>query len=255
MSNSESNPPDERQDMPNETAAIANAPSSDDGSADTFCSSDNSSTTSAASPVSTPDPSDRTSVVGQMNGGENTGAEDTTKFGDNLNLDDAARLKLTEELLDEHSDVIYRYAYRLTGCSSAAEDIAQEVYLRAFRSIHQLREPGAAKGWLLVIARNEFARWCKKKSSALSIDNEATSPPEETRLPENNAGQLETREWVEDGLNRLPEDYRLVVLMYYFEQLSYAEVAEQLNIPIGTVMSRLSRGKKYLKAELEKTQQ
>lgn len=158
------------------------------------------------------------------------------------------RLEQTERMLDEHQAVVFRYAYRLCGCSSTAEDIVQEVFLRAFRSLHQLRDEAAARGWLLVIARNEFVRWCRKSaSSGLAVD------PSDCELPiESDEPLLERREWVESALQQLPEDFRLVLLMFYFEELSYAQIGQQLKIPIGTVMSRLSRGRAHMKTALEK---
>ncbi len=162
-------------------------------------------------------------------------------------LPDEMRLARTEQLLDEHHDTVYRYAYRLTGCSASAEDITQEVFLRAFRGLHQLRQAGAERGWLLVIARNEFARWCKKSSPKLSLEAN-----DSWEVEADEAGRsLERTEWVQRALEQLPREFRLVVLMFYFEQFSYAEIAEQLDVPIGTVMSRLSRGRSHLKKALD----
>jgi RNA polymerase sigma-70 factor (ECF subfamily) len=155
-------------------------------------------------------------------------------------------LTSTERLLDEHFELVFRYAYRLSGNATAAEDVAQEVFLRAFRNLHQLRDAGAAKGWLLVITRNEFNRWCKKYAPQPSL--EMHEAPEESAESENEVTDRE--EWVQQSLDQLPADYRTVVVMFYFEQLSYMEIAQQLEIPLGTVMSRLNRGKAHLKKTL-----
>ncbi len=163
----------------------------------------------------------------------------------------ADRLHRVEALVDGYHEAVYRYAFHLVGCSSAAEDIAQEVFLRAFRSVHQLREEKAAKGWLLVITRNEFARWCRKRPKSTSIDNDS-SPELPDEPAQGQTRQLEDTEWVQAALKQLSNEYRQVLLMYYYEELSYAEIAEQLSIPIGTVMSRLSRGKKALREHLDK---
>jgi RNA polymerase sigma-70 factor, ECF subfamily len=157
-----------------------------------------------------------------------------------------AKLTNTEQLLDEHFELVFRYAYRLSGNATAAEDVAQEVFLRAFRNLHQLRDAGAAKGWLLVITRNEFNRWCTKYAPQPSL--EAHEAPEESAEPE--SAVIDREEWVQQSLDQLPLDYRTVVVMFYFEQLSYTEIAEQLEIPLGTVMSRLNRGKAHLKKTL-----
>ncbi len=153
----------------------------------------------------------------------------------------------TNQLLATNFEVVFKYAYRLTGCRSSAEDITQEVFLRAFKSIEQLRDPAAERGWLLAITRNEFARWCR-----LAVTQRSKSMDEE--LADRGAGgesDLERRDWVQSAMEQLPPEFRSVVLMFYFEQLSYTEIAESLEIPIGTVMSRLSRAKSQLKRCLD----
>ena len=166
-----------------------------------------------------------------------------------------ARSCSAESLLEEHYDRVYRYAYRLTGNATVAEDVAQEVFVRAIKGMHQLREANAALGWLLVITRREFARWCRKAAAQPRASGE--DPAEEqgsgslngTNVP-SQQNQLEQQDWVQRSLMELPADYRLVVTMFYFDQLTYAEIAAELEIPMGTVMSRLSRAKKQLKDAL-----
>ena len=160
------------------------------------------------------------------------------------------RLALTELLLAAHQEAVFRYAYRLSRCAATAEDVTQEVFLRAFRNLHQLRDETAAAGWLLAIARNEFLRICRKKGANVElIDPHKCDLTDKPQPP-----TIDHQEWVAQALEQLPEEFRLVLLMYYFEELSYAQIAEQLKIPIGTVMSRLSRGKSHLKTALDKSQ-
>ena len=157
------------------------------------------------------------------------------------------RTQLTEQLISDHHASVYRYALWLTGCSNAAEDVTQEVFLRAFRAVQNLREQAAAKGWLMTITRNEFARWCTKSKKHTVQEWQET----EGGTTEPFWESTETNDWIHRGLAELNNDYRVVVLMYYFEQLSYAEIASALDIPIGTVMSRLSRAKNQLKKALD----
>lgn len=164
-------------------------------------------------------------------------------------MQDSQRVAITETLMDQFHADIYRYAYWLTGCRSSAEDITQDVFAKAFRGLHRLREMRAAKSWLMTIARNEYSRWCKKLPPKLRIDDDGSFEP---CVSEESAPAGDNLEWVQKGLEELPSEFRLAVLMYYFEGLSYAQIAEELSVPIGTVMSRLSRGRMHLKSALER---
>jgi RNA polymerase sigma-70 factor, ECF subfamily len=158
------------------------------------------------------------------------------------------RLVRANLLVERHHELLFRYAFRMTGCRAAAEDIVQEAFLRAFRALEQLRDELAERGWLLTITRNEFSRWCRKKAQQKIIraETEETADKEETEEQE-----VERQDWVKAAMDQLPLEFRTVVLMYYFEHLSYAEIAEQLRLPIGTVMSRLSRAKNHLRRCLD----
>ena len=155
----------------------------------------------------------------------------------------AQRQELTDRLLDQYYDQVYSYAYRLTGCPHAAQDVSQEAFLRAFSGIEQLRSNDAAGGWLLAIARNEAFRWCNKQSNWGSLEHDPAGRSDDQ-------GRLDQQDWVQQALQQLPADFRIAVLMFYFEQKSYTQIADELKLPIGTVMSRLSRGKKHLKVQL-----
>lgn len=159
---------------------------------------------------------------------------------------------LAEELVLEHFDHVYRYALRLSGNSTVAEDIAQDVFLRAIKSIHQLRDPAAVIGWLLTIVRNEFARMCQARKLVYGLEE-----PTFDCGPISDAEHVQAvdgHDWVHQALQLLPVEFRLVVLMFYFEEKSYAEIASELEIPMGTVMSRLNRGRQHLKQALEASQ-
>ena len=169
-------------------------------------------------------------------------------------LSDADRASLIERLISEFHPVVYRYLYWLTHCSATAEDITQEVFTRAFRGLHNLREIDSAKSWLLTIARNEFSRWCSKKkvkTVGVGADGEAAVDLSQAVAIEEEPA-TDNVEWVRHGLNDLNEEFRVVLMMYYYEQKSYAEIAEVLRIPIGTVMSRLNRGRSKLKQALSR---
>ncbi|MGN6134624.1 MAG: RNA polymerase sigma factor [Aureliella sp.] len=153
-------------------------------------------------------------------------------------------------LVDRNYAAVYRYAYRLSGCVATAEDITQEVFGKAIAHLHQLRQAQAERGWLMSIARREFMRWLRE----LTGRAEARPVPLEleTALADDDQPQrLDNQDWIQAALCQLNQEARVALLMYYFEDLSYAEIAQQLQIPIGTVMSRLSRGREHLRRALE----
>jgi RNA polymerase sigma-70 factor, ECF subfamily len=148
------------------------------------------------------------------------------------------------QLVADHHKAVYRYAYRLTGSVQDAEDLTQQVFLIAQRKIGQLRNMDAAGSWLFAILRNCFLKDRQRRRPALAgdLDLDVDLIPEEGLADEGDGDRLQ------QALNRLPEVFRLVVVMFYFEECSYREIAEQLEMPIGTVMSRLARAKVQLRS-------
>lgn len=152
-----------------------------------------------------------------------------------------------EEWVPLYYPALYRYAFRLTGNGSDAEDLTQETFCSAQAKQSQLREPERVKSWLFSILhhaflikkrrerRAQFHAWDEwVEASLASID----------QVPLVEDGQLQK------ALLEVPPDFRAVLILYYFEEFSYRDIAEQLSIPIGTVMSRLARAKQFLKAKL-----
>jgi len=150
------------------------------------------------------------------------------------------------ELVHDHYALVYRVAYRLARSAADAEDLTQQTFLAAGSAIHQLREPAKARGWLCAILKNEFLKNHRRRrrvdETSLEAVGEPTAPDE--------AGDDIDREKVQLAVAGLADDFRLPVVLFYFNQLSYREIADELEIPIGTVMSRLSRGKAQLRARL-----
>jgi RNA polymerase sigma-70 factor (ECF subfamily) len=150
-------------------------------------------------------------------------------------------------LVVAHHAALYRYAYRLCGCAAEADDLTQQAFLVAQQKLHQVREADRAGAWLFAVLRSCFLKSLRRQRPA----NAATLNVEVEEFADRTPAVEEIdRERLAAALADLPEEFRLVVLMFYFEDLSYQEIAEQLQIPIGTVMSRLSRGKGHLRKRL-----
>lgn len=158
-----------------------------------------------------------------------------------------------------HLDALYRTAYRLTGTPEDAEDLVQETYLKAYRAFHQYRPGTNARAWLYKILRNSFAgryERGKREAGAIPLDDmEAVlgAPDPDLGYSPKDYDALLRRVLEDDvhtALAALPEAYRTVVVLADLEDLAYREIAEVLEAPIGTVMSRLHRGRRALRRHL-----
>lgn len=159
---------------------------------------------------------------------------------------DQAKTEITQLVLDYHRE-IYAYAYRLCGSVADAEDLAQTVFLTAHEKLDQLRDSGAARGWLYAILRSHFLKQVRKKRPVPAASLEMNF--DDLACPVGDPIDID-REALQIALTELPELHRLVLVMFYFEQCSYQEIAERLEMPMGTVMSRLARAKARLRAHL-----
>jgi RNA polymerase sigma-70 factor, ECF subfamily len=150
-------------------------------------------------------------------------------------------------LIDAHYEVLYRYAYRLSGSAADAEDLTQETFGKALARLPQLREPERAKAWLFRILRNLYLHKVRdqKRHKVVPLDAVGDLPGRGAEeMPEIDPAKLQ------QALNELDEAFRTPIILFYFEEFSYRDIAEQMDLPIGTVMSRLARGKAYLKTRL-----
>jgi RNA polymerase sigma-70 factor, ECF subfamily len=147
-------------------------------------------------------------------------------------------------LIDEHYALVYRYAYRLCGSVADAEDLTQQTFLTAQAKRDQLRDPQAARGWLCAIARHAFLRGRRQPQRTLSL-GDGVEPCSEPAPPE----EIDEAT-LQAALTELPEEFRTPVVLFYFEGFSYKEIASRLQVPLGTVMSRLSRAKAHLRQRL-----
>ena len=153
-----------------------------------------------------------------------------------------------DELIDSYSRFLFGYAYRLAGSVSDAEDLTQQTFLIAHQKLSQLRSQAAAKSWLCAILRScwlkSIRRAQPKPVSSMEIELS------EILVDRNNEFEFDSQA-IQNALHELPPDYRLVLLMFYFEDLSYQEIAQKLNVKMGTVMSRLSRAKERVRLRLK----
>jgi RNA polymerase sigma-70 factor (ECF subfamily) len=156
-----------------------------------------------------------------------------------------------DEVVREHSARVYRLAYRLTGDQHDAEDLTQDVFIRVFRSLDGYT-PGTFEGWLHRITTNLFLdrmrRAARIRFEALPADAERLPGREASPEAAVMADMFDPD--IERALATLPADFRAAVVLCDIEQLSYEEIAATLGVKLGTVRSRISRGRAMLRAAL-----
>ncbi len=162
--------------------------------------------------------------------------------------DGAARLDLGQLVADHHA-VLYRYAYRLSGSVPDAEDLTQQTFLVAHEKLDQLRDAGSARSWLFTILRNCYLKSCRPRPLAGALAEISIAALIDDAADEAIDKALDS-EQLQAALNGLADEFKTVVLMFYFEHKPYREIAEALAIPPGTVMSRLARAKAHLRRAL-----
>lgn len=168
--------------------------------------------------------------------------------------------ELFESELLPHADALYNFAYHLTYNEEDANDLVQETFMKAFRFMSLYEKGTNAKAWLFKILKNAFINeYCKKAKQPTKVDYEDIIAYQDA--DEDKGGvAYDLREDIFDGmmgdeitiaLNRLPIDFKTVILLCDIEGFSYEEIAKIIDIPIGTVRSRLHRARNMLKESLK----
>jgi RNA polymerase sigma-70 factor, ECF subfamily len=155
-----------------------------------------------------------------------------------------------------YQDMVFSTAVRLVGDDRQAEDIAQEVFLKAYENFAHLRTSSSAGGWLKTVARNlslnhifRYRRRWRMFSELRREDSEEDEPEVEFAMPDDVLAGVDAdvrHSLVEEALQRLPERQRLPLVLYHFEELSYEEIAQQLNVSLAKVKTDIFRARAAL---------
>lgn len=156
---------------------------------------------------------------------------------------------LLRSLVHEWYDPLYRFAYSLCRTHDDALDLTQNAFHKLALKGHHLRDTSKAKSWLFSTLHREFIDQYRRKTRFPATPLESVPEPANT-LGVSLSERLDATALL-DALEELEEPYRAPLILFYLKSLSYAEIAETLEIPIGTVMSRLRRGKDRLRARFE----
>lgn len=163
------------------------------------------------------------------------------------------------EIVELYKNSIYQLCYRMLGNRHEAEDMAQEAFIRAFINIKSFNQDLKFSTWLFRIATNLCIDRMRKKKPDYYLDAEVSGTegltmysqiPSNSPLPENEIQSLELHETVQKEILKLPEKYRTAIVLKYIEELSLNEISEILDLPLGTVKTRIHRGREALRQQL-----
>lgn len=145
------------------------------------------------------------------------------------------------DLIKENEKQLYAIAYAILKNEADTEDAVCSAIQKAYEKLEQLKSPKKFKAWMATITRNE----------ALQLRRKRVELPGDAMLETMIEPSIDVYDELWDVVQKLPEEYRMVILLYYYNELSIREIAQILEIPLGTVKSRMSRGRAMLKNELE----
>ncbi len=155
------------------------------------------------------------------------------------------------QLMHRYAGAVYNLAYRMLGNAEDAEDASQEIFLRAYTRLASFDRARKFSTWLLSIGSNYcIDRLRRRRFAWLTLDDAAYALPSAEPGPERSALSHERRERVQQALQRLPENYRLVTVLRYWHDLSYEEIERVTGLPESTIKTRLHRARHMLAAAL-----
>jgi RNA polymerase sigma-70 factor, ECF subfamily len=182
------------------------------------------------------------------------GSQRVVRFGATSSSQDHQTLATFEELAMPLFDSLYNFARWLVHNSNDAEDLVQETYLKALRSFASFQLGTNFRAWMFRILKNTFLSSCstleRRMTDAMVSREDEYELTVGTETPETILMNRSNSQLVQSAIDDLPVHYREALLLCDVEEMSYQEIAEILSIPIGTVMSRLARGRKAVRKSL-----
>ncbi|AGK51939.1 MAG: polymerase sigma factor SigW [Bacillus sp. (in: firmicutes)] len=163
------------------------------------------------------------------------------------------------EIVEIYKDKVFHLCFRMLGNRHEAEDIAQEAFIRAYVNISSFNIKLKFSTWLYRIATNLCIDRLRKKKPDYYLDAEVSGTegltmysqiPADTALPEEELETLEVQDQIQKEISKLPDKYRAVIILKYIEELSLNEISEILELPLGTVKTRIHRGREALRHQL-----
>ena len=151
-----------------------------------------------------------------------------------------------EYLFDRYRDAIHRLFLQRTGNAEDADDLLQETFIKVYMNLHRYSPEYTFGQWLYTIARNTFIDYVRKRQDDLPIDEKFSSPASNTPTPEESVISMQHRTQIEHYLERLAPRYRTLIVMRFFDEYSYEEIAANLKLPLGTVKTQIHRAREQM---------
>ena len=169
-------------------------------------------------------------------------AEDRELVSRTLGGDDTA----FEYLFNRYRDAIHRLFVQRLGGTNDADDLLQETFIKVYINLHRYSTNYTFGQWVYTIARNTFIDFVRRRQEDLPIDDRFTAPASSAPTPEESVINLQQRTQIEHYLERLTPRYRQLILMRFFEEYSYEEIAAKLSLPLGTVKTQIHRAREQM---------
>lgn len=151
-----------------------------------------------------------------------------------------------EYLFNRYRDAIHRLFVQRLGGANDADDLLQETFIKVYINLHRYNAEYTFGQWAYTIARNTFIDYVRKRQDDLPIDEKFSSPASNTPTPEESVINSQQRHQIELCIARLPENYRRLIRMRFFDEYSYEEIAAKLTLPLGTVKTQIHRAREQM---------
>ncbi len=156
-----------------------------------------------------------------------------------------------QDLVDRYKDLVYALIARTVQDRSRADDLAQDVFLRIHRGLPYFRGEARLSTWIYRIVANVCVQDVGRPAAPISLDDEPSRHRAAMSAPDRQFGDLELKDRLEKAIARLPANYRLLIAAHYLEGVRYEDLADALQLPLGTVKTQLYRAKQQLRRMLE----
>ena len=151
-----------------------------------------------------------------------------------------------EYLFDRYHEAIRRLFVQRMGGANDVDDLLQETFIKVYINLHRYCADYTFGQWVYTIARNTFVDYVRRRPDDLPIDERFAAPASSAPTPEESVINLQQRTQIEHCLDRLAPPYRQLIVMRFFEEYSYEEIAAKLSLPLGTVKTRIHRAREQM---------